>query len=135
MKKEEAPQELGDQLAPVAMLVMMESIQSRIIENGRKGRATRLYIDECHVLLNSDHSAGYLKQLWKKVRKQGGLCTGNRQNVSDLLQSDAAATLISNSEFIVILKQSNIDSALSIVKTMGHFSKRKIVLESVFFTD
>ena len=32
-----------------------------------------------------------------------------------------------------IRKQSNIDSALSIVKTMGHFSKRKIVLESVFF--
>lgn len=103
-------QELGDQLAPVAMLVMMEAIQSRIMENGRKGRATWLYIDECHVLLKSDYSATYLQQLWKKVRKQGGLCTGISQNVSDLLQSDVAATLISNSEFIVILKQSDIDS-------------------------
>lgn len=103
-------QELGDQLAPVAMLVMMEAIQSRIIENGRKGRATWLYIDECHVLLKSNYSATYLQQLWKKVRKQGGLCTGISQNVSDLLQSDIAATLISNSEFIVILKQSDIDS-------------------------
>ena len=111
-------QELGDQLAPVAMLVMMEAIQSRIIENGKKGRATWLYIDECHVLLKSDYSATYLQQLWKKVRKQGGLCTGISQNVTDLLQNDIAATLISNSEFIVLLKQSNIDS-VRLAETIG----------------
>lgn len=103
-------QDLGTQLAPVAMLVMMEAIQARIIANGRKGRATWLYIDECHVLLNSDYSATYLQQLWKKVRKQGGLCTGISQNVTDLLQNYIASTLISNSEFIALLKQSNIDS-------------------------
>jgi type IV secretory pathway VirB4 component len=104
-------QDLGSQLAPVAMLVMMEAIQSRIVENGRKGRATWLYIDECHVLLSSDYSATYLQQLWKKVRKQGGLCTGISQNVTDLLQNYIASTLISNSEFVALLKQSNIDSA------------------------
>jgi hypothetical protein len=60
--------------------------------------------------LSSDYSAKYLQQLWKKVRKQGGLCTGISQNVTDLLQNYVAATLISNSEFIVLLKQSNIDS-------------------------
>ena len=104
-------QDLGTQLAPVAMLVMMEAIQSRIIENGKRGRATWLYIDECHVLLSSDYSATYLQQLWKKVRKQGGLCTGISQNVTDLLQNYIASTLISNSEFVALLKQSNIDSA------------------------
>ena len=41
-------QDLGSQLAPVAMLVMMEAIQQRIIDNGKRGRATWLYIDECH---------------------------------------------------------------------------------------
>ena len=104
-------QDLGTQLAPVAMLVMMEAIQSRIIENGRRGIATWLYIDECHVLLGSEYSATYLQQLWKKVRKQGGLCTGISQNITDLLQNYIASTLISNSEFIALLKQSNIDSA------------------------
>ena len=104
-------QDLGAQLAPVAMLVMMESIQQRIIDNGRKGRATWLYIDECHVLLNSDYSATYLQQLWKKVRKQGGLCTGITQNVTDLLQNYVAMTLLSNSEFVALLKQANVDSA------------------------
>ena len=104
-------QDLGAQLAPVAMLVMMESIQQRIIDNGRKGRATWLYIDECHVLLYSDYSATYLQQLWKKVRKQGGLCTGITQNVTDLLQNYVAMTLLSNSEFVALLKQANVDSA------------------------
>lgn len=104
-------QDLGSQLAPVAMLVMMEAIQQRIIDNGRRGRATWLYIDECHVLLNSDYSAKYLQQLWKKVRKQGGLCTGITQNVVDLLQNYIAMTLLSNSEFVALLKQANVDSA------------------------
>lgn len=111
-------QDLGKQLAPVAMLVMMESIQSRIIMNGKNGKATWLYIDECHTLLSSDYSAAYLQQLWKKVRKQGGLCTGISQNVTDLLQNDAAATLISNSEFNVLMKQSNIDS-VKLAETIG----------------
>ena len=85
--------------------MMMEAIQQRIIDNGKRGRATWLYIDECHVLLNSDYSATYLQQLWKKVRKQGGLCTGITQNVVDLLQNYIAMTLLSNSEFVALLKQ------------------------------
>lgn len=104
-------QDLGSQLAPVAMLVMMEAIQQRILDNGKRGRATWLYIDECHVLLNSDYSATYLQQLWKKVRKQGGLCTGITQNVVDLLQNYIAMTLLSNSEFVALLKQANVDSS------------------------
>lgn len=111
-------QDLGSQLAPVAMLVMMEAIQQRITNNAKRGRATWLYIDECHVLLNSEYSAKYLQQLWKKVRKQGGLCTGISQNVSDLLQNYIAATLLSNSEFVVLLKQSNVDSA-KLAETIG----------------
>ena len=73
--------DLGTELSPITMLVMMESIQNRIVENGKRGKATWLYIDEFHVLLNSEYSAKYLQQLWKKVRKQGGLCTGITQNV------------------------------------------------------
>ena len=103
--------DLGTDLSPVSMLVMMEAIQQKIIENSQKGRATWLFIDEFHVLLNSEFSAKYLQQLWKKVRKQGGLCTGITQNVTDLLQNYVASTMLSNSEFVVLLKQANIDSA------------------------
>ena len=88
----------------------MESIQQRIVENGKRGKATWLYIDEFHVLLNSEYSAKYLQQLWKKVRKQGGLCTGITQNVVDLLQNYTATTMLANSEFVALLKQANTDS-------------------------
>ena len=103
--------DLGMELSPVTMLVMMESIQNRIIENGKKGVATWLYIDEFHVLLNSEYSARYLQQLWKKVRKQGGLCTGITQNLLDLLQNYTATTMLANSEFVALLKQANTDSS------------------------
>ena len=103
--------DLGTELSPITMLVMMESIQNRIIVNGKKGIATWLYIDEFHVLLNSEYSAKYLQQLWKKVRKQGGLCTGITQNIVDLLQSYTATTMLANSEFVALLKQANTDSA------------------------
>ena len=101
---------LGTELSPITMLVMMESIQNRIVENGKRGKATWLYIDEFHVLLNSEYSAKYLQQLWKKVRKQGGLCTGITQNVVDLLQNYTATTMLANSEFVALLKQASPDS-------------------------
>ena len=44
--------DLGESLAPLAMLVMMETIQQKIIDNGERGIATWFYIDEVHVLLN-----------------------------------------------------------------------------------
>ena len=103
--------DFGTELSPITMLVMMESIQNRIIANGKRGIATWLYIDEFHVLLNSEYSAKYLQQLWKKVRKQGGLCTGITQNIVDLLQNYTATTMLANSEFVALLKQANTDSS------------------------
>jgi type IV secretory pathway VirB4 component len=102
--------DLGAELSPITMLVMMENIQNHIIENAKKGKATWLYIDEFHVLLNREYSAKYLQGLWKKVRKQGGLCTGITQNVVDLLQNYVATTMLANSEFVMLLKQANTDS-------------------------
>ncbi len=110
--------DLGQELSPITMLVMMESIQQRIVDNGKKGKATWLYIDEFHVLLNSEYSAKYLQQLWKKVRKQGGLCTGITQNVVDLLQNYTATTMLANSEFVALLKQANTDSS-KMAETIG----------------
>ncbi len=102
--------DLGTELSPITMLVMMESIQNRIVENGKRGKATWLYIDEFHVLLNSE----YLQNISSssgRVRKQGGLCTGITQNVVDLLQNYTATTMLANSEFVALLKQANTDSS------------------------
>jgi hypothetical protein len=70
--------DMGEKLAPPCMLIMMETIQKKIIENGEMGFAMWLYIDEFHTLLNPEYTAKYLQQLWKKVRKQGGLWYGSQ---------------------------------------------------------
>ena len=102
---------LGPEVIQCLSPAKKESSQQRIVENGKKGKATWLYIDEFHVLLNSEYSAKYLQQLWKKVRKQGGLCTGITQNVVDLLQNYTTTTMLANSEFVALLKQANTDSS------------------------
>lgn len=58
--------DLGTELSPITMLVMMESIQQRIVENGKRGKATWLYIDEFHVLLNSEYSANIYSSFGRK---------------------------------------------------------------------
>lgn len=111
--------DLGRELSAISMLVMLESISTKISENAKKGRATWLFVDEFHVLLGNGNSASqntseyaskFLFSLWKKVRKQGGMCTGITQNISDLLQNYIATTMLSNSEFVVLLRQSVTDS-------------------------
>ena len=56
-----------------------------------------------------EYSAQFLYKLWKRVRKYGAYCTGITQNVSDLLQSHTARTMLANSEFIVMLNQAASD--------------------------
>lgn len=102
--------DLGKELGAISTLVMLENISARIAENAKKGKATWLFIDEFHTVLDKEYSAKYLYTLWKKVRKLGGLCTGITQNITDMLQNYTAATMLGNSEFIALLKQANVDS-------------------------
>lgn len=102
--------DLGKELGAISTLVMLENISARIAENAKKGKATWLFVDEFHTVLDKEYSAKYLYTLWKKVRKLGGLCTGITQNVTDMLQNYTAVTMLGNSEFIALLKQANVDS-------------------------
>lgn len=97
--------ELGEQLRPVGMLVILDSIINRITSNRRKGRQTFIFIDEIYLLFMHEYSAQFLFKLWKRVRKYGAFCTGITQDVEDLLQSHIARTMLSNSEFVVMLNQ------------------------------
>lgn len=101
--------DLGKQLQPIGMLVVLDSILNRITENRAKGRNTFIFIDEIYLLFQHEYSANFLFTLWKRVRKYGAYCTGITQNVDDLLQSHTARTMLANSEFIVILNQASTD--------------------------
>ncbi len=90
-------------MRPVGMLVILDSIINRITSNRRKGRQTFIFIDEIYLLFMHEYSAQFLFKLWKRVRKYGAFCTGITQDVEDLLQSHIARTMLSNSEFVVML--------------------------------
>ena len=101
--------DLGKQLLPVGMLVVLDSVFNRIVRNRALGRNTWVYIDEIYLLFQYEYSANFLFTLWKRVRKYGACCTGITQNVDDLLQSHTARTMLANSEFLVMLNQAATD--------------------------
>ena len=101
--------DLGRQLLPVGMLVVLDSIFNRVIRNRQQGRSTWVYIDEIYLLFQHEYSANFLFTLWKRVRKYRACCTGITQNVDDLLQSHTARTMLANSEFLVMLNQAATD--------------------------
>ena len=101
--------DLGKQLQPIGMLVVLDSILNRITSNREKGKSTYIFIDEIYLLFQYEYSANFLFTLWKRVRKYGAFATGITQNVEDLLQSHTARTMLANSEFIIMLNQASTD--------------------------
>ena len=101
--------DLGSQLMPIGMLVVLDSILNRITQNRALGRETYIFIDEIYLLFQHEYSANFLFTLWKRVRKYGAFCTGITQNVDDLLQSHTARTMLANSEFVIMLNQGSTD--------------------------
>jgi len=110
--------DLGKQLLPIGMLVVLDSILNRVTRNREKGISTYIVIDEIYLLFQHEYSANFLFTLWKRVRKYGANCTGITQNVDDLLQSHTARTMLANSEFIVMLNQASTDR-IELAKLLG----------------
>lgn len=102
--------DLGEELWPISVSIMLSAIQARVIENYLKGKATWIYADEVHVMTGNPYSAKYLITAYKTYRKFGGIVTGLTQNVSDLLKDKDMATLISNSEYTMFMAQAPKDT-------------------------
>jgi len=101
--------DLGKQLRTIGMLVVLDNIFNRITENRAKERITFIYIDEIYLLFQNEYSSNFLFELWKRVRKYGACATGITQNVSDLLVSHTARTMLANSEFLLMMNQAPTD--------------------------
>lgn len=99
---------LGDQLKPLGMQVVLDNIWNRIVSNRGKKR-TWLYMDEIYLMFNNEYSGRFLYELYKRTRKYGGIPTGITQNVEDLLKSDIARSMLSNSQFIILMDQAAAD--------------------------
>lgn len=101
--------ELGEQLMPIGMLVTLDAIFNRVIQNWKRGKTTWVFADEFYLLFRYQYSADFFYKLWKRIRKYNGLVTGLTQNVEELLRSDTARLMLANSEFLILLNQSATD--------------------------
>jgi len=104
--------DLGGQLRTLGMLIVLDQIWNRITLNRQLGKRTWIYIDEIYLLVQNEYSTKFLFNLFRRARKWGAILTGITQNVEDLLRSDEARTMLSNSEFICMLNQAASDREL-----------------------
>lgn len=101
--------ELGKNLQTLGMMIVLENLWDKVAKNRAKGLGTRIYIDEMYLLFKSEQSANFFYELYKRARKWGGIPTGITQNVEDLLRSELARTMLSNTQFVVMLSQNATD--------------------------
>lgn len=103
--------DLGEQLLPMGMLVILESIYNRVIQNWRAGRRTWVFVDEFSIFFRYPFATNFFLRMWKQVRKRAGYMTGITQNVGEMLTSKDACWMLANSEFLIMLSQSASDRA------------------------
>lgn len=99
--------DLGAELKQISLLITLDFIWNRMIANCQSKIRTYCYVDEIHVLFQNVFSERYLQQLYKRGRKYGLVITGITQDVEELLRSEMARGMLSNSDYILMLNQSS----------------------------
>lgn len=100
---------LGTQLKPAGLLVITDTMLNRVSLNWKRGKRTHVFIDEFHIVFENEYSAAFFNSAWRQFRKRNAYPTAITQNVEYLLDSVQASTLLSNSEFLVLLNQAASD--------------------------
>lgn len=103
--------DIGQSMKSLGLLVVLDNIWNRIVAGREQGKHVWFFIDEIYLLFKVESSAEFLRNLYKRARKYGGIPTGITQNVSDLLENNTARTMISNCEYIQMLNQAPMDRA------------------------
>lgn len=117
--------EMGNQLQTVGLMVLLEILWQRVIQNKLRGIRTWVWTDEFSIMFNDDSSGifrtgEFFEKIYKRIRKHGGVATGATQNISEVIKSKQAMTMLQNSEFLVLLAQKEDD--LDIIKKMLRLS-------------
>lgn len=97
--------DLGEQLKPAGLLVITDTMLNRVTLNWQKGKRTHVFIDEYHIVFDTEQGANFFTSAWRQFRKRGAHPTAITQNVEYVLDSVQASTMLSNSEFIIMFNQ------------------------------
>lgn len=100
---------LGTGMKELGLHICMNDVWNRMIHNSVNHIYTWVYVDEFHLLLESDGTALFLKRIWKMARKWLGVPTGIMQNTEDLLRSADTRAIMNNTSFVIMLKEPLMD--------------------------
>lgn len=95
---------LGTGMKELGLHICTNDVWNRMIANSKKEIYTSFYIDEFHVLLESDSTTAFLRRVWKMARKWKGVPTGIMQNTEDLLKSADSRAIVNNTSMVIMLK-------------------------------
>ena len=100
---------LGSGMKELGLHICTNDIWNRMISNAKKGIYTWFYIDEFHILLESNATTLFLKKIWTMARKWKGVPTGIMQNTEDLLRDADTRAIVNNTSFVIMLKEPLMD--------------------------
>ena len=104
--------DLNSDMKVFGMLTALEQVRNRMYQNFAEKRTTWLFIDEVQSLFKHPAVIAYFESFWAEGRKFGLVATGLSQNASFMLGSDIGSTMILNSDYLMLHKQSTVDRDL-----------------------
>ena len=101
--------DLNTHMRVFGMLTALEAVRNRMYANFERGVRTWLYIDEVQSLFGHPSIISYFSKFWAEGRKFGLVATGITQNSTYMLEHEEARTMVLNSDFVLLHKQSSLD--------------------------
>ena len=89
-------------------MVIQDYIWNQVVESQGK-LTTRIYFDEVQLFFKEEAQAIFFTELYSRVRKYGAIATAITQNIETLMNKEEGRKLVSNSEFMILLKHKKSD--------------------------
>ena len=101
--------DLSEDLKQPGFVTITDAMLNRVNYNWAQGKKTHVIVDEFHIAYENEYSGNFFTSAWRQFRKRNASPLAITQNVDYLLSSTQASTMLSNSEFIVMLNQAEND--------------------------
>lgn len=96
-------QNLGSDLKPLAMQIILDNIWTTTCKNKSRGIPTDVIIDEFHLMFGQAYTGEYMQKFWKMFRKLLGCPLGITQDPRDVLTSEYGKSVINNTSLTIML--------------------------------
>jgi type IV secretory pathway VirB4 component len=103
--------DLKKNLRTIGMLITCDFIWNRLCKNYEEGKNTWVFVDEFQSFYGEDCDSisEFFNEFFRRSQKKGGIPTGITQNIKVVTSHKHAKTMLSNSELLMLFKQSDTD--------------------------